>query len=490
MKRLLMLVTVLVAVALAAPSWAAIEFFGTAKVKPTYYSNFDFDDSEDDKFIANEAGLAKGGHMRAELRLGWKAQGEKWSVKMITEADVIMQKDTADRSFYSSSEKGYNPNTGGEFGIERVELLYKFAPSVELQTGWDIRALDIKSGGLLYGDDHPFIGFRGQLAKTTKYELLYIPIQNMDGINYDPMSSDSENDWNVYTLKINQQVGDFNLSPFVAYSDNDSREAQVAYYGLEVTGKAGVFKPSLEIVAAEGEFDDGRDISSLAAFVGVEMDVCKAFTPYVAFRYTQGDDDASDDDVEGWVGITDIGRFTPMMGMDGGILSEDLGQSYGATLYSLSPERAYADGVYNQSQFQKVGEDGNMVDNKTAYSAALAANNYGGISNNGSGDNPGRMVVAIGAKGDLSSLVDKLSYKTQVFMIWYDETDNLLNKKDPGSDVDDYAGTTFDLQLKYALDPNFSIDYIFGVFVPGNGIEDQYGDDTAMTNCLTLSWKY
>ena len=50
MKKLLMLLAVLVAVALAAPSWAAIEFFGTAKVKPTYYSNFDFDDSEDDYY--------------------------------------------------------------------------------------------------------------------------------------------------------------------------------------------------------------------------------------------------------------------------------------------------------------------------------------------------------------------------------------------------------------------------------------------------------
>lgn len=474
MKRLLMLVAVLVAVALAAPSWAAIEFFGTAKVKPTYYSNFDFDDSEDDKLIVNEGGLTKGGHVRAELRLGWKASGEKWSVKMITEADVIMQKDTADRSYYTGSEKDGNANTGAEFGIERVELLYKFNPVVELQTGWDIRALDIKSGGLLYGDDHPFLGFRGQLAENTKYELLYIPVQNRTAFSTEDASLNYEgadiDDWNVYTLKLNQQVGSFNLSPFFAYSDNDDWEAQIAYYGFEMTGKVGAFKPSFEIVAAEGEFDSGAtgkgitpgaDISSWAMYAGVEMDVCKAFTPYVAFRYTQGDDDASDDDVEGWVGITDIGRFTPLMGMDGGILSEDLGQSYGATLYSYSPERSFA------------------------------TNRYGGISNFGSGDNPGQMLAAIGAKGDLSSVVDKLSYKTQVFFIWYDETDNLANVKNPGSDVDDYAGTTFDFQLKYALDPNFSVDYIFGVFVPGDGLEDQLdSDDVAMTNCLSLSWKY
>ena len=446
---------------LATPAWSALDFFGTAKVKPSYYSNFDFDDDADDKFIVNEGGLAKGEHIRAELRLGWKASGDKWSVKMITEADVIMQKDTADRSFYAGAEKGYNPNTGGEFGIERVELLYKFNPALELQTGWDIRALDIKSGGLLYGDDHPFIGFRGKLAENTKYELLYLPIQNMSGVTGDPWDSDEINDWRVYSFKLNQQLGDFNLSPFVAYSDNDAKEAQVNYYGVEVTGKVGAFKPSFEIVAADGEFDNGADISSMAAFAGVEMDVCKAFTPYVAVRYTQGDDDSSDDDVEGWVGITDIGRFTPLMGMDGGILSEDLGQVYGATLYSYAPERAFT------------------------------SNQYGGISNAGSGDNPGQLIAAIGAKGDLSSVIDKLSYKTQVFMIWYDETDNLTNVKDPGQDVDDFAGTTFDLQLKYAIDKNFSIDYIFGIFVPGDGIEDQVdADDSAMTHCLTLSWSY
>lgn len=449
---------------LASPAWSAIDFFGTARVLPTYYDDFDFNDSKNDGLIVNEGGLVKGEHIRAELRLGWKAAGEKWSVKMITEADVIMQKDTADRSYYTSANKEYNPNTGGEFGIERVELLYEFNPAMELQTGWDVRALDIRTGGLLYGDDHPFIGFRGDLTPKTSYELLYIPVQNYidvkGQIEDKYLDAVDGNDWRVYSLKLNQKIGTFNLSPFFAYSDNDSNEAQVQYYGFEVLGKAGMLKPSFEIVLADGEFDNARDISSMAAFAGLELEVSKAFNPYVAMRYTQGDDDAMDDDVEGWVGITDIGRFTPLMGMDGGILSEDMGQSYGATLYSYAPERA------------------------------LGTNRYGGIGNGGSGDNPGQLIAAVGAKGDLSHWVDKLSYKTQMFMIWYDETDNLVNTKNPGEKVDDYAGTTVDLQLNYALDDHFTVGYIFGIFVPGDGIEDQYGDDSAMTNCLSLVWSY
>jgi hypothetical protein len=473
------------ALLLAGPAWAEIDFFGTAKIKPTHYSNFDFQSGKNDGPIANEGGVTAGEHIRSELRLGWKAAGDQWSVKMIAEADVIMEKDTADRSFYVGAEKEAQPNSGGEFGIERVELLYTFLPQLQLEAGWDIRALDVQTGGLLYGDDHPFLGFRGQIAENTRYEALYMPIQNrypLSTAKPPEWRGSSADDWGVYTLKLVRDFGAESswlplspffgngagesgtlkvaLSPVYAYSDNDSREAQVHYFGLEVTGQAGWFKPCFEVVAAEGEFDNGNDISSWAMFAGLEVAVDKAFNPYIAFRYTQGDDDDTDDDVEGWVGITDIGRFTGLMGMDGNILSEDMGQSYGATLYSYSPERA------------------------------LSTNQYGGISNRGSGDNPGQKLIAIGARGDLSRWVPKLLYKTQAFFIWYDETDNLTNVANPGEKVDSYAGTTFDLQVLYAFSKNFSIDYIFSTFIPGEGLEDQFGDDPAFVNALTLAWSY
>ncbi len=467
------------AMLLAAPSASAaeIDFFGTAKVKPTYYKDFDFESGANDGHIVNEAGLTKGEHVRAELRLGWKASGEKWKIKMIAEADVIMEKDTADRSFYVGAEKEGQPNTGGEFGIERAEFSYSFLPQLELETGWDIRFLDIKTGGLVYGDDHPFLGFRGKLAPKTDYEVLYIPIQNRVNYKTDPLGGADSADWRVYSARLSQSFGGdqtglpsspfyanrdlgVTLSPFYAYSDNDARQAQIHYFGFEAVGQLGPVKPYFELVGNNGDFDDGRDISSWAMFAGAEMPVSKAFNPYVAFRYTQGDDDSTDDDVKGWVGITDIGRFTGLLGMDGNILGEDLGQSYGATLYSYSPERS---------------RPGNL---------------YGGIGNRGSGDNPGQKLLAIGTRGDLSALVPALLYKAQAFFIWYDETDNLVNKRDPGSKVDDYAGTTFDLQLLYAFSENFSTDIIVSSFVPGDGIRDQFGSSSAVASTLTLAWSY
>jgi hypothetical protein len=268
-------------------------------------------------------------------------------------------------------------------------------------------------------------------------------------------------------LKVNADVGagdaKFNLSPILVFSDNRLENAQVWYYGFEATGQVGIFKPSFEFIYADGEFrNTPLDIQAYAAFAGVEAAVSKAINPYVAFRYGSGDDNSSDNDVEGFVGITDIGRFTPLMGMDGNILGESMGNPYGNVLYSYAPERKFA------------------------------TNHYGGIGSGGSGDNPGHMIVAFGSKGVISK---PLSYKAQIFLIWYNETNNITNLQSPGSEVDDYAGTTFDLQVKYAFSKNFATDIIYSAFAPGDGIKDQLdpatADDTfAQTVQLTLAWSY
>ncbi len=465
-KSLVVLLAAILVGAVALPASADISFFGTAKVKPTYYSNFDFDDNNPDAPVVNEGGLTAGEHIRSELRLGWKAGGDNWKIMMIAETDLIMEKDTADRSFYVGATKGdpEGPNAGGEFGIERFEANYTFTPALVLSTGWNIRAADIRTGGLLFGDDHPFLEIGGKVTQDLSYSLTYLPINNRQltsGV------SPINDDWRVYMLKLNANVGAGDvkgtLSPMVLYSDNRLRNAKVYYYGIEALGQIGIFKPSFEFVYADGEFrDTSLDIKSYAAFAGVEAAVSKLFNPYVAIRYGKGDDNAGDNDVEGFVGITDIGRFTPLMGMDGNILSESLGNPYGNTLYSYAPERKFA------------------------------TNRYGGISDGGSGDNPGHMIIAFGTKGSIS---EPLSYKAQVFMIWYDKTDNIpVGAGQTVSQVDDYAGTTFDVQGKYAFSKNFAIDLIYSVFVPGDGIKDQLStsaDDTfAQAATLTLAWTY
>jgi hypothetical protein len=466
-KGFVVLLAALVVAMLAAPAMAEISFFGYGRIMPTYYSNFDFDDNKPDAPTLNEAGVITGEHIRAELRLGWKAGGDKWKIMMIAETDTVMEKDTADRSFTTAATKGAptaSTNAGSEFGIERVELNYTFGPALVLSTGWNIRAADIKTGGLLFGDDHPFVELGGKLTENVSYALDYIPINNRQlTANVSPITDD----WRVYMLKVNALVGTgdvkFDLSPMVLYSDNRLRNAKVFYYGIEGTGQIGFLKPSFEFIYADGEFrGTNLDIKSYAAFAGVEAAVSKALNPYVAFRYGKGDDDSTDNDVEGFVGITDIARFTPLMGMDGNILGETLGNPYGNVLYSYAPERKFA------------------------------THQYGGIGNGGSGDNPGHMIVAVGTKGAIS---DPLSYKAQVFLIWYDKVGNIpVGAGKTAAEVDKYAGTTFDLQLAYKFSPNFTSSIIYSAFLPGDGIKDQLAttaDDTfAQLASLTFMWTY
>jgi hypothetical protein len=479
-KGLVVLLAAVLVAAFALPAMADVKFFGTARVMPTYYSNFDFDDEHADVATLNEGGFTFGEHIRGELRLGWSAGGDKWKISMIAESDLIFNKNNADRSFYTTPGINPNgttptqvggtnsiPNAGAEFGIERAEFSYAFTPALELFAGWPISAADIGTGGLLYGDDHPIVGFRGKLTDAFKYQLVYINIQNTPTIG--ASESSLRNDWRAYLLKPDFSLGTgsakMTLSPIVLFSDNRARNAKITYYGLEGIGQFGFIKPSFEAIYADGEFRGGPDIQSYAAFAGLELGVSKAFNPYIAGRYTKGDDnDAPGDDVEGFVGVTDIGRFTPLMGMDGNILGEHMssGVFYNSPLYSYAPDRA------------------------------VGGNLYGGISNVSSGNNPGSMILALGVKG---ALTEQFSYKAQVFGIWFDETANLS----PGAgkaitEVDDYAGTTLDILLKYDFSKNFSATYIFSGFLPGDGIKDQQAvgaDDTfASLHTLQLVWVY
>jgi hypothetical protein len=92
----------------------------------------------------------------------------------------------------------------------------------------------------------------------------------------------------------------------------------------------------------------------------------------------------------------------------------------------------------------------------------------------------------------LDDFAKGISYKAQIFGIWWDKTGNLVNPA--GGSVDKYAGTTVDLNLKYDFSKNFSASYIFSAFLPGDGIKDQQAataDDTfASLHTLGLVWTY
>ena len=102
-KGSVVLLAAALVVAFALPAMADVSFFGSARVIPTYYKDFDFDSNKGDAPTLNEGGIISGEHIRSELRLGWKAGGDKWKISMIAESDMIWNKNNADRSYYTNS---------------------------------------------------------------------------------------------------------------------------------------------------------------------------------------------------------------------------------------------------------------------------------------------------------------------------------------------------------------------------------------------------
>ncbi|MBN2333233.1 MAG: hypothetical protein JXO49_05740 [Deltaproteobacteria bacterium] len=431
-----------------------MQLFGSNRLIPSYFKNLvDYNSDTSDAVTLTEGGWGAGFFVRNELRLGFKGTGENWGFKVILEDDIHMTKDNVDRNDYGNADDPF----GSEFSVERSNFWYNFG-SVKFSAGWDVKFLDLKTGGLVYGDDHPFIELSGG-DKTLNWALTMLLIEDSDDLGDD----DYDSDWYAYNAKLNYVFatgddGKFTLSPFVSLSHQGKvamgggGSSNAYYYGLEGYGNIGIIQPQFEIVGVTGDIDNAADydISSYALHAGVGFAVSPEFNPYLGFYYVQGDDDPLDDDLEGFVGITNIARYTPMFGMDGAILYEHLG--FGAPLYGNVPER----------------------------SGLGAGDTYGGIGGAGKGSNPGLVYYGIGSKGKINSF----SYKVQLAYLEYAEEDAL------GLD-DDEIGYTFDFQVKYPFSPNFYVTYVFSCLDPGDGLEEYIGgDDTAIASTLEIGWTW
>ena len=439
-----------------------LTLFGSNRVIPTYCKNMnDFDNDKEDWVTLDEGGWGAGFFVRNELRLGFAGKGENFGFRVILENDIHYSKHNVDRNTYGDWGNKTS-DFGGEFGVERSKFWYDFG-GLRLTTGWDVLYQDLKTGGLVYGDDHPFIQLSGKLGDVGTWQAYMLLIEDSDDLNSDFTGKYRDADWYTYNLKANFKFDGMTISPFATMSDmrknaqGHGGNAHAYYGGLEAYGKIGMIMPSFEGVyvggtindAAEGGTDD-YDISSYAFFASVKLDLMPEFQPYFGGYYVRGDDDNTDNDAEGFVGITDIARYTPTFGMEGAYMYEHI-YGLGSPLYSLTPER--------------LGDPSAQ---------------YGGISGAGTGNNPGLIHVGMGATGKICDT----SYKVQTCYMWFAEKDGL------GLD-DDEIGLTVDAQAKYAVSPNFSISYTISGLLPGDGVKDLKGeDDLAWITRAEFVWKW
>ena len=464
-----------------------IKLLGSEEFQPTFIYNADFDsDHEVADWIGREDGHEQQFDIRNQFRMGWMILGNKWKGFFLLEDDVNATKTNIDRSW--EDNRGWGSN---EFGLERLDFEYMFNKYFTLEMGWNVRALDIKTGGLVYADDHPFFGFKGA-GKNWKYEIMALFIRNdgsISGRHIRPGAhfSGHQDDLIAYTAKLyytfGTSYGKLTVAPFFAAQDNQIARAQSYYFGLELFGKLGIVVPRFEVVYVTGtqdgyteykngavyKTDEDADIDAWAGFLSFEFDLCKAFKPYIGGWYIEGDDDASDDDINNFQGITGIQKFTPTFGLGYGDSFTDTNLHDGTVLYSLNPILL---GVTKRIPL-----------------------GYGGIGGAGRSFQPGIWWIGLGFKGDLSDVVYKgLSYKLQGFYAEYDDTGALEDFF--GQSIDDNLGWGVQLKLDLALNKHFTIENTTVVFDPDDGVKDlnkaQFGlrgaDDTMVTS--TFNFKF
>ncbi len=82
----------------------------------------------------------------------------------ILESDLTYDKRNTDRGEINSKDRETG-KSGNSFGVEKLEFTYDFSslgvPTI-LETGWKTKNLDLQTGGVLYGDDHPILDLGGK----------------------------------------------------------------------------------------------------------------------------------------------------------------------------------------------------------------------------------------------------------------------------------------------------------------------------------------
>lgn len=457
---------------------------GQIRTQLTLWNQMDFDDDKNDPGLLTEAGFAKDFFIRNETRLYFKAeQPGKWYVYILPEADFIYDKDNTDRGYRDTDFIGATGATGSQFGIERAEGAYNFGP-FWLKTGWDVNYLDIKTGGFVYGDDHPYVALTGTYGDLSwRVQLTEINNDNP----FPPNNNPNIGDWRFwfakfdYNLKI-PNTGNLIISPFYGFSDAQFNDAQIHYFGLETYGKLGILEPAFEIALSSGDVNSkyligyDLDVSSWGLFAALGVDLSKqvgwkVFTPFIGGYYIKGDDDPYDRDLEGFVGITNIYRFTPWFGMDGSFVGEHIvgaQPAYPAPLYSGQPERRSGPA----GAYAGFGPQGRDI--------------IGGIGRGSTGLNPGLTQIGLGLKAQPNP---KTNIKATTSWRWYNETKVL--EAIAGKSIDDALGWDFNLNVTYDFDPHFRLGYIFSYFSPGDGVKDFIGtDDAATVNLVELLYTF
>ncbi len=376
----------------------------------------------------------------------------------------------------SDFDQGKDANYGTFQGVDydrwRVERAYfefKLPFFCNLNSwigvGHDVWTLDRRGGGLVYFDDDPGIRWYGNYQKFNWDFKFARKAEQTDKVDF---GTDSNRD--LFMLKLGYDFGPaFKPNLFAAWDRNGAMTLHypddttigtwdVYYLGANAVGKVGAFIYQAELVYQGGSVDlnkageehygeNNYDINAWAGLVNVGIDLAayapslRKFVVSLGFLYASGDDDAKDDDLEGFTGITSATRFFGPWAM--GTLPVHGANSQpviGSVIYSWLPATYYGVGPC-----------------------------VGGVLGKGNdhGDNPGLQALVFALDW---APAPKWGFKFTAKYLQWDETDAIEAKY--GESIDDEIGYEFNGMLTYKIYKNVTTFAGLSVFVPGDGIDD------------------
>ena len=481
-----------------------MSFGATVRIIPTAESNWDFGltDKVDgylylpvnpadltkgfkynlgDNFLkdhANESGWVNNEYIRTETKLHFNAMPKNrvWSFYAALEYDRPLDTSTVD------SRGGIN-NDDSNFGLERLHITYQMPFDMRLHAGWDIWHLDaFAGGGLIYGDDNPGFWLTGDYD-TWEFNVGYFKLMEND-IASAPgyLNNDSDDDRTLYAgyvtckaipgneFKFMYAYDDINKIPVTDMLGSLTKgalgitggipETTSHHIGLNYVGKFGDLELFGEAIYQFGTAEntglayDDYDISAFALAANVAYDFKNtfgfSFEPHIGVMYTSGDDDPTDDELNGYNGVENAQRYSKYWGGENTIIG-DTNLVMGSLLYGYLPE------IYGNGTPVFTGGLQNMK-------------GFGG----GRGDNPGMTMLSLG----LTTAPKRfLIYRTNVNIFNWNEDFKVSNivmpAMIPASKIESgYVGTEWDNELTFATSANSFIRGQMSFLFPGDKLKD------------------
>jgi len=406
--------------------------------------------------------------------------------------------------------------------LERANLTWKTGVIGDLVVGFDVHLFD-PEGGLVYQDEDPgiwLIGSNGPISWNLGYHKRLernrgVPLGNVienillggtfpsgTGVKNTDVDSD------ILEARVGFNLGAISISPFflahikhtaIAGGTNivacptgaagcaggplsdGAQRGEIYYPGLVVTAKLG---PLSFIAEGAGQFGELRDlgpnfaaiygktevdIESFAAYGELSLDLTAqglGITPFVAVDWRRGDDNPTNDTLEGYVPISDLSAALRKDGFKGQSIS------------SLGPGSLGAG-----------GEDGwgfNTGGRGIGPTIGSILGGFGADTNSfnsrwGKADNPGLIKATAGFLGKITPQVDMkaaVSYFRfdTVAPILAEATRNRASRvvANPGAslNISENMGFEVNANIGWSPVPAFRIQPFVSVFVPLDGVED------------------